>query len=442
MKVLWLTNSLLPDHASMVKKPYTHRGGWILALAEALVADGRVDLAVATNVCTTEAAKRSVHNILYYTVPVRSGNQVGRRLPETMIQAYQCVVRDFKPDIVHVHGTEYFHGLLARMCQFECPVVISIQGIIDVCRHHWLGGLSAETVRASRTVRDWFRRDGLKEQNAKLVERSAIEREIFAANSIFVGRTQWDRAHLRRLNPTATYYHCDRLLRVPFYSARWYLDRIRPHTVFASGANYPLKGFHVLVKAIAQLRDEFPDILVRVVGAQCYPGASGLMRLWKNCRSRGYARYLSDLIRQESLEDCINILPTLSAWEVANELKKAHVFVLPSFIENNSNSLAEAMMVGTPVVASFVGGIPSVVCPEESALMFPPGDEAVLADQIRRLFEDDDLAMHLSSQAMTVAKRRHSHARNVSAMVKIYEAVSGDGAIPELSPSSFEEVNL
>ena len=43
------------------------------------------------------------------------------------------------------------------------------------------------------------------------------------------------------------------------------------------------------------------------------------------------------------------------------EYLKAHVYILPSTIENSSNSLSEAMLLGVPSVASYVGGTPDLL---------------------------------------------------------------------------------
>jgi glycosyltransferase involved in cell wall biosynthesis len=116
-------------------------------------------------------------------------------------------------------------------------------------------------------------------------------------------------------------------------------------------------------------------------------------------------------------------LPDLDAKSMAEELSRAHVFVLPSFIENSPNSLAEAMLVGTPSVVSFVGGVPSMVTDEVEALTFPAGDEAVLAEQIRRVFPDEALADELSLRARATAHRRHLPAKIAREMLEIYRSV-------------------
>lgn len=420
MRILWLTNYIMPHQAEALNEKPSPRGGWMPALAQAIIEHSDTNLAVATPVRGKNFSVARIKDIQYYTIPMPAGNLNGGRLPSSMVKEYQRVVQEFCPDVIHVHGTEYFQGLLTGRGLLKCATVVSIQGIIDACRRYYWGDIPFGTLVRTRTFRDWVRLDGLIEQKAKWARRARWEREVFYRNSAFIGRTLWDRAQTRRLNSGARYYHCDELLRQPFYEAQWDIEGVTRHSIFASGANYPLKGFHVLIKAVALLRNEFPDVTIRTPLAQFYPGLSGVKRIFKNQRVNGYARYLTDLIRHEGLDKHMVSFSTLDANEMVNELLNAHVFALPSMIENSPNSLCEAMLVGTPVIASFVGGVPSLAKDGVSALLFPSGDEVLLAEQIRRVFLDDDLSSRLSAQARSVALSRHSKHKVVADLLEIY----------------------
>ena len=137
-------------------------------------------------------------------------------------------------------------------------------------------------------------------------------------------------------------------------------------------------------------------------------------------KSTGYAKYLTDLIRKERIQKHFISLGVIDAKTVTNELINSHVFVLPSFIENSPNSLGEAMLLGTPSIASFVGGVPSMVDDGETALCFPSGDAVLLAEKIRCIFLDDDLAGQLSYRAKIIALKRLSRDTITSTMLDIY----------------------
>ena len=108
---------------------------------------------------------------------------------------------------------------------------------------------------------------------------------------------------------------------------------------------------------------------------------------------------------------------------MAQEYKRAHIFVMPSFLENSPNSLGEAMLVGTPSVVTPVGGILSIIQSEVSSIVFPADDHIVMAYQIDRLFSDDDLAIGISINAKIVASKRHNITNTVSQYKDIYESV-------------------
>ena len=151
---------------------------------------------------------------------------------------------------------------------------------------------------------------------------------------------------------------------------------------------------------------------------------SGIRGWYTKARRTGYANYLDRLIRANNLSGHIKPLGPLSAAQMADEYMRAHVFAMPSLIENSPNSLAEAMMIGTPSVVSFVGGVPSLMKDEVEALAFPQGDEAVLAEQIRRIFCDDKLASDLSMNAHNRALRRYSPREITNQMIRIYQDVT------------------
>lgn len=420
MKILWLTHLLLPEFALALGRAASPRGGWVPTLARELVDTMNVELAVVTPLNIASTQYKYINGIHYYAVPASKESLDKNRLDNALISNYQNIANNFYPNVVHVHGTEYFEGLITGGGYLVFPTVVSIQGIIEACKEHYYGGISIAQILASRTLRDWLRCDGLVEQKLKWERRTLQERAIFSSNAAFIGRTLWDRAHVRRLNPGARYYHCDEMLRATFYQGMRDYNEVVPYSIFASSAGYPLKGFHVLVKAVALLKDEFPKVRIRTPLAKFINRETGYKKSIKNLRMGGYARYLGKLITKHGVAQNVFPLPTLSEEGMAMEYRRAHVFVLPSLIENSPNSLAEAMMLGTPTISSYVGGVPSMARDEESVLFFPPGDEVVLAEQIRRVFLSRDLAEGLSSCAYERSIVRHNKAKIVKDILEIY----------------------
>ena len=164
--------------------------------------------------------------------------------------------------------------------------------------------------------------------------------------------------------PTTADRNC---CRPEFFNAHWRPEDATPHRIFSVTGDYPLKGTHVLLDAAAMLKRDYPDVQVRIPGVWLDVRRSWLQRL----RSGGYRAYLIHRICKLGLEENVAGLGLLGARQMAEELAKAHVFVAPSFVENLCNALAEAMLVGTPSIASYVGGMVTTVHDRVEGLFSP-----------------------------------------------------------------------
>jgi glycosyltransferase involved in cell wall biosynthesis len=233
--------------------------------------------------------------------------------------------------------------------------------------------------------------------------------EIISRNHYFIGRTEWDQAWVRAMNPTAAYYTCDEVIRPAFFEGGWSLPDAKRHSMLFTNAMQPLKGIPVLLDAAAILRRKYPDLHLQLTG-EWYPRS-------------GWGRVITDKIRTLGLKECVTFTGPVEADTLASLLLKANVFVSPSWMENSSNSIAEAMLIGTPCVASFTGGLTTILMAGETALMYPPGDSALLAAAVDRIFDDDALALRLTRAAKSVALRRHNTRRIVTRQLEIYQEV-------------------
>jgi L-malate glycosyltransferase len=419
MRIFWFTNILMPDVCEALNIPPEVIGGWMFSLLDELRKNKEISLAVATIYQGVDhIEKMPIHGVTYYLIP-KSINK-GYKLGSGFRQGSDEAIRDFSPDLIHVHGTEDVYGLYTAHTHVPCPVVVSIQGLLSVYYRHVLGGLSlADYCDAGLAgCLAWMR---FAFQHRQWRIRGEREIRIIEGNKNFIGRTLWDKAHVGEINSSAPYFHCEELMRPIFSETRWDIGTIDRHTIFCTAAHSPLKGFHWLLYALLILRKEFPDIRVRVAGAP-----------WGENKGFGYyGRYIKKLIEKNDLEENIIPLPMMKADQIAQELKKSHLFVIPSLIENSPNSLAEAMMVGTPSVASLVGGIPSMITDRGNALGFPSGDATCLAACIRQIFQDDVLANNLSIQAIETARKRNGVEEVVSRQIEIYERIIAESRVDQ-----------
>ncbi len=79
--------------------------------------------------------------------------------------------------------------------------------------------------------------------------------------------------------------------------------------------------------------------------------------------------------------------------------RAADASLLSSSWENLPHTVLEALAVGSPVIATAVGGVPEVVRDGENGLLVPARDPQALAEAIRRFFADEQLRARLTAAA-------------------------------------------
>jgi len=107
----------------------------------------------------------------------------------------------------------------------------------------------------------------------------------------------------------------------------------------------------------------------------------------------------------------------------AQLLARSRAAVLPSlWFENAPLSVLEAMAGGTPTIASTVGGVPELITDGVEGLLVPPNDVVALADAMRRLEADRDLARRLGEAARHRAAMWFSPSRHIEGLLASYAA--------------------
>lgn len=419
MRVLWITYTVFDPFFPLVKGSPFRSSSWTAPLFYSLYKKQNIELGSIAPVINGEYQKEKIKNVIYYSLPIKSGDNE-TYLNKKLIKSYQKAINDFKPDIIHIHGVEKNFGLIRKYIDSTIPIVCSIQGLVNPCYDSLKYSVATLHLNKYRSLKNWLGRGGVKAALKNWKNYSSIEKEIIEINEYFIGRTLWDKSQLKAYNMKAKYFQGEELLRKPFYNNTWSVEKCTRHRVFISSAAYPLKGFHILLKAAAILKQKFPDIQI-VAPMSVLDISSSAIKSF--LIAEDYGNYLKKEVRRLKLKDNLVLFSNLSASEMANEYSKAHVFVLPSFIENSSNALGEAMLIGTPVIVSPVGGVLSIVKNEESALVFPAGDYAMMAHQIQRIFENDELAHKLSVNAKSVAQKRHDVKNTTEQYMNLYKDI-------------------
>jgi glycosyltransferase involved in cell wall biosynthesis len=104
-------------------------------------------------------------------------------------------------------------------------------------------------------------------------------------------------------------------------------------------------------------------------------------------------------------------------------LETLDVVALPSWTEGLPIVLLEAMAHGRPVVATPVGGTPELVTDGETGLLVPPRDPEALAEALRRVLDDPDLARRLGEAGRARVAERFTAAEQARRILAIYDDV-------------------
>lgn len=107
---------------------------------------------------------------------------------------------------------------------------------------------------------------------------------------------------------------------------------------------------------------------------------------------------LSD-VAARGLTDRVRVLGALPRQEVLDVFAAADASILSSSWENFPHSVVESLAVGTPVIATRVGGVAEVVDDGVNGLLVPVGDADALAAAVQRFFADEELRERLRAQA-------------------------------------------
>ena len=318
-------------------------------------------------------------------------------------------------DVYHVFGTEmaYIDDLIEVLPLTK--TVISIQGLVSKISIHYLSNYDMYT----RTT--LFTKMYMKLNQKIFKMRGLREERILKKVKYVIGRTDWDRASLESINKDLKYFHCNEILREIFYRDKWSIDSCNYFSIFVSQASYSIKGMHMIVEIIKILKEFYPEVICIIGGGNILKSNTLATKLHSS-----YDYLIMKLIKQYKLQENIKFLGPLTDNVVKEYLLKCNVFLLASSIENSSNSLAEAMNLGVPIVASYVGGTNNFVSHKENGLLYPYDEPYLGAYYIKMLFENKKFAKELANNAYEKAKIYFSRKYNISNMLNVYDEIIKD----------------
>ncbi|MEW5248177.1 glycosyltransferase family 4 protein [Microbulbifer sp. 2201CG32-9] len=172
-----------------------------------------------------------------------------------------------------------------------------------------------------------------------------------------------------------------------------------------ASADQPLKGLRFLLRALADLRQQYPELELLVVGRLQEGGST------------------EKLLDELHLHQSVRFVSEISTEELVEHYASASMVVCPSLYEGFGLPAGEAMACGVPVISSDGGALPEVV--GDAGLVVPAGDSAALAEAIRRLLGDERLRGELGAKGRKRIERHFSWHRAAERLVRYYRQVLG-----------------
>lgn len=373
IKVAWIASyplHLLESHLAIARpgRKY-HPCSWIVSLSEALAKRPDIELHLLTETPVARGDQTLLYRGIYFHVLQGGIPFLHRGFPPFLplnllagfrleIARYRHRLRSIQPHLVHAHGTESALALAALST--ERPCLISIQGII------------AEYFKTNPNFR--FR-------IVRHYERDAVRRGHY-----FTCRTAFDTGFVQSLNPQARIFQIQEAMNPVFFQQGW--QPTNEDRLLYVGSLEERKGLPALLAAFREV------LAVRPATSLTLIGDGDRATYEQRCRAWGIDRQ-------------VRFLGFQPAERIAAEHLAAQIFVLPSDNENSPNALAEAMVTGMPVVATAVGGIPSMVEDGRTGLLVPPRQPGPLRDAILRLLTNRAERTQLAANARVVARQRH-----------------------------------
>ena len=410
MRILWFTDTPSLAVSKVGMKEYSY--GWISSLEEQISLNGNIQLGIAF--AASNKNKFSSHKTQYYTFSRRTWRiKVFFKRWFNLIESkseiddYLEIIKDFKPDLIHIFGSERSFGLIIQYT--KVPVILQIQGNLSSVIRKWFLSINPiDVIRYSPFKILILGYDFL--HSYLLFKKKAIrERVILEKCKYIIGRTDWDRRIMKIHAPNSAYFHCDEIIRSAFYNYKWEVNQTKSNTLISIIKPVTYKGIETILETSNLLNKiGLSDFKWKIVGVK---------------ETDYIVRIVQKKYRLNFSNNNIFFLGSLDENLLIKELLSSSCYVHPSHIENSPNSVCEAMVLGMPVIATFAGGTGSMIDNNVEGILIQDGDPYCLAGAIIEILENPELAKSLGRNATNKAKLRHNPIEISNKQVIIYNEI-------------------
>lgn len=328
-----------------------------------------------------------------------------------LLQPLIEAVNDSHPEVIYLFGFE--NPLAVILGHTRVPVLVHIQGLLGPYSRAFLPkGIQLRDFYHPFSVREWIYRNGYVFCYKQIRHRGSSEPSLISRARYVTGRTDWDRREVMQYALGAKYYHIGEILRPVFYqnagtAVYRAIPEGEPIRLISTISETAYKGLDVIMKAAAWLQKEGLSFRWQIAGV----GEGAFLR-------KVFERALGIQVCRLPLE----FLGCLSADELAHALTDSDLYIHPSYIDNSPNSLCEAQMIGLPVVATCVGGVPSLVEDQVTGWLVPSGDGSEIGKAVKKSL-DAAVRERLGKAALNTATSRHDRKKIAEDLIKAFREI-------------------
>ncbi|MDP7576445.1 MAG: glycosyltransferase family 4 protein [Pseudomonadales bacterium] len=181
------------------------------------------------------------------------------------------------------------------------------------------------------------------------------------------------------------------------------VERIPYRVMVTASADQPLKGLQYLLRAMAELIPNYPDIHLVILGKLKEDGDT------------------EKLMNELNIHSHLTFVSGIETEELVRLYAQASIVVVPSVYEGFGLPAGEAMACAVPVISTNGGALPEVV--GDSGLIVPVRDHGAIADALDTLFNDSSRRRQLSKSGRERIVNSFSWKVTASNMVSLYEQV-------------------
>lgn len=248
-----------------------------------------------------------------------------------------------------------------------------------------------------------FRYAYFRQKKSKI--RCQMELEEMRLNHYFMGRTNWDKAIVKNLSPGSKYYYCAEAIRPQIYNSNdvWTLHNNEKLRLITIGSGSGLKGNEIILKTAKILKD--------------------LLHIdfeWRVTTNANAIRPYEKVVGINHAEVNVNLIGRVDTNGIIDELAEADIYVHTAIIDNSPNTLCEAQLIGVPVIATNVGGIPQLVEDGRTGILYPYNESYALAFHIVDLYQDKKKMLDISKKEYAMSHERHNPETIVKTLTNIY----------------------